>query len=163
THQPQAIKSSTSPPPNSTLQYSNPTSETSFSLRFNSPPTLHRSSDPPFPHPIHHPLPQNPLPPAQNLQRRPRLRRPLLHLLLSYTSSSPFALLDLHNYKSVAVDLDSETAWVDSGATLGEVYHQIGAKSRTHEFSSGVCPTVGVGGFQRKKQRRGLKMDRRLE
>ncbi|CAN0886095.1 Cannabichromenic acid synthase, partial [Linum grandiflorum] len=82
---------------------------------------------------------------------------------LSYTSSSPFALLDLHNYNSVAVDLDSETAWVDSGATLGEVYHQIAAKSRTHEFSGGVCPTVGVGGFQRKKQRRGLKMDRRTE
>ncbi|CAN0925335.1 Cannabichromenic acid synthase [Linum grandiflorum] len=53
---------------------------------------------------------------------------------LSYTSSSPFALLDLHNYNSVAVDLDSETAWVESGATLGEVYHQIAAKSRTHEF-----------------------------
>ncbi|CAN0889071.1 hypothetical protein LINGRAHAP2_LOCUS16012 [Linum grandiflorum] len=84
THQPQSIKSSTSPPPNSTLQSSNPTSETSFSLRFNSPPTLHRSSDPPFPLPIHHPLPQNPLPPAQNLQRRPRLRRPLLHLLLPF-------------------------------------------------------------------------------
>ncbi|CAN1226573.1 Berberine bridge enzyme-like 8 [Linum grandiflorum] len=66
---------------------------------------------------------------------------------LSYTSSSPFALLDLHNYNSVAVDLDSQTAWVDSGATVGEVYHQIAAKSRTHAFPGGVCPTVGVGGF----------------
>ncbi|CAN0919732.1 Tetrahydroberberine oxidase [Linum grandiflorum] len=66
---------------------------------------------------------------------------------LSYTSSSPFALLDLHNYNSVVVDLDSETAWVDSCATLGEVYHQFAAKSRTHEFPGGVCPTVGVGGF----------------
>ncbi|CAN1226575.1 Tetrahydroberberine oxidase [Linum grandiflorum] len=63
---------------------------------------------------------------------------------LSYTSSSPFALLDLHNYNSVAVDLDSQTAWVDSGATVGEVYHQIAAKSRTHAFPGGVCPTVGV-------------------
>ncbi|CAN1226581.1 Berberine bridge enzyme-like 8 [Linum grandiflorum] len=53
---------------------------------------------------------------------------------LSYTSS-------------VAVDLDSQTAWVDSGATVGEVYHQIAAKSRTHAFPGGVCPTVGVGGF----------------
>ncbi|CAN0898531.1 Tetrahydroberberine oxidase, partial [Linum grandiflorum] len=157
THQPQSIKSSTSPPPNSTLQFSNPTSETSFSLRFNSPPTLHRSSDPPFPHPIHHPLPQN-----HYLQLR-ICSGGHDYEGLSYTSSSPFALLDLHNYNSVAVDLDSETAWVDSGATLGEVYHQIAAKSRTHEFSGGVCPTVGVGGFQRKKQRRGLKMDRRLE
>ncbi|CAN1226569.1 Berberine bridge enzyme-like 9 [Linum grandiflorum] len=77
---------------------------------------------------------------------------------LSYTSSSPFALLDLHNYNSVAVDLDSQTAWVDSGATVGEVYHQIAAKSRTHAFPGGVCP--GYGNLMRKY---GLSVDNVLD
>ncbi|CAN1226579.1 Berberine bridge enzyme-like 8 [Linum grandiflorum] len=45
----------------------------------------------------------------------------------------------LHNYNSVAVDLDSQTAWVDSGATVGEVYHQIAAKSN---YPAGTSPEI---------------------
>ncbi|CAN1226499.1 Berberine bridge enzyme-like 7 [Linum grandiflorum] len=68
---------------------------------------------------------------------------------LSYRSPSPFVLLDLNNLRSIDIDLASETAWVQSGATLGELYYSIAnksKKSRTLSFPAGVCPTVGIGG-----------------
>jgi len=42
--------------------------------------------------------------------------------------------------------LKEETVWVDSGATIGELYHSIAQKSKIHGFPAGVCPSVGVGG-----------------
>ncbi|KAJ4836677.1 hypothetical protein Tsubulata_036285 [Turnera subulata] len=65
---------------------------------------------------------------------------------ISYVSDVPFFLLDMFNFRSVQVDLESETAWVEAGATLGEVYYRIAEKSKNHGFPAGVCPTVGVGG-----------------
>ncbi|PKA52267.1 Tetrahydrocannabinolic acid synthase [Apostasia shenzhenica] len=66
---------------------------------------------------------------------------------LSYTSSfGPFVLLDLQNFRSIDIDIGSLTAWVQTGATLGELYFAIAAASRTVAFSAGFCPTVGVGG-----------------
>lgn len=65
---------------------------------------------------------------------------------LSYVSSNPFVLLDMFNFRSIDIDLANETAWVQSGATLGELYYYIANKSNTHAFPAGVCPTVGVGG-----------------
>ncbi|KAF8027751.1 hypothetical protein BT93_E0618 [Corymbia citriodora subsp. variegata] len=66
---------------------------------------------------------------------------------ISYVSiSSPFFILDMLNFRSVEVDIEAETAWVQAGATLGEVYYGITAKSKVHGFPAGVCPTVGVGG-----------------
>lgn len=52
----------------------------------------------------------------------------------------------MFQFRSVLVDLEDETAWVDSGATVGELYYKIAEKSRIHGFPAGVCPTVGVGG-----------------
>ncbi|XP_022152424.1 berberine bridge enzyme-like 28 [Momordica charantia] len=65
---------------------------------------------------------------------------------LSYISHLPFIIVDLINLRSITIDVKHETAWVQSGATLGEFYYRIAEKSRTLAFPAGLCPTVGVGG-----------------
>ncbi|XP_058075654.1 reticuline oxidase-like [Magnolia sinica] len=65
---------------------------------------------------------------------------------LSSVSDMPFVIIDMMNLNHVTVDLESETAWVEAGATLGEVYHAIGTSSNHYAFSAGICPTVGSGG-----------------
>ncbi|KAF2310740.1 hypothetical protein GH714_016856 [Hevea brasiliensis] len=65
---------------------------------------------------------------------------------LSYLSQTPFIIIDLMNFRSIEVDIADETAWLQSGATLGELYYAIGKESRVHAFPAGLCPTVGVGG-----------------
>ncbi|CAN1795850.1 Berberine bridge enzyme-like 8 [Linum perenne] len=67
----------------------------------------------------------------------------------SYASSSaavPFLILDMCNLRAIDIDIQSETAWVQTGATLGELFHRIADESPIHAFPGGVCPTVGVGG-----------------
>ncbi|KAL2325208.1 hypothetical protein Fmac_024266 [Flemingia macrophylla] len=59
---------------------------------------------------------------------------------------TPFVIIDMMNLNHVWVDMDSETAWVEGGATLGETYYAISQASKGHGFSAGSCPTVGVGG-----------------
>ncbi|KAI4299284.1 hypothetical protein L6164_032758 [Bauhinia variegata] len=54
---------------------------------------------------------------------------------LSYVSQVPFVVLD-----------KLETAWVQSGATIGELYYSISQRSNVHGFPAGACPTVGTGG-----------------
>ncbi|KFK44883.1 hypothetical protein AALP_AA1G315400 [Arabis alpina] len=68
---------------------------------------------------------------------------------LSYISSAAtFFVLDLSNFRNITVDLndDGGSAWVQTGATLGELFYRIWEKSEIHAFPAGVCPTVGVGG-----------------
>ncbi|CAI0545719.1 unnamed protein product [Linum tenue] len=65
---------------------------------------------------------------------------------LSYVSDSPFFLIDMSNLRSIEVNIETNSAWVQSGAILGEVYHAIWEKSKVHGFPAGVCPTVAVGG-----------------
>ncbi|XP_042481063.1 berberine bridge enzyme-like 27 [Macadamia integrifolia] len=65
---------------------------------------------------------------------------------LSYVSNVPFVLVDLVNFRSVSVNVEDNSVWVQSGATLGEVYYRIAEKSRTFAIPAGLCPTVGVGG-----------------
>ncbi|EYU19100.1 hypothetical protein ABFS82_13G182900 [Erythranthe guttata] len=66
---------------------------------------------------------------------------------VSYWSAVPnFFILDMFNFRSVNVSIEDESAWVESGALLGEIYYRIAEKSSTHGFPAGVCPTVGVGG-----------------
>ncbi|KAM7507627.1 hypothetical protein LguiA_018080 [Lonicera macranthoides] len=68
---------------------------------------------------------------------------------LSYSSTSPiqFVMIDMLNLRSVDVDVANGTAWVGSGANLGELYYRIAEKSSTYGFPGGVWVTVGTGGF----------------
>ncbi|WRX12169.1 FAD linked oxidase [Theobroma cacao] len=65
---------------------------------------------------------------------------------LSYVSEVPFVLIDLVNLRSIDVNVENGFAWVEAGATIGELYFRIAEKSRTLAFPAGVCHTVGVGG-----------------
>ncbi|KAL2494151.1 FAD-binding Berberine family protein [Forsythia ovata] len=65
---------------------------------------------------------------------------------LSYVSEVPFAIVDMRNLRSISIDTKDKTAWVETGATLGQLYYTIASKSKTLAFTAGVCPTVGVGG-----------------
>ncbi|XP_021756960.1 berberine bridge enzyme-like 4 [Chenopodium quinoa] len=65
---------------------------------------------------------------------------------LSYVSNNPFVILDMFNLRSIDIDIPSETATVEAGATLGELYYNIARKSKVHGFPAGVCFTVGAGG-----------------
>ncbi|KAK7252201.1 hypothetical protein RIF29_35994 [Crotalaria pallida] len=65
---------------------------------------------------------------------------------LSFLSDVPFVLLDMFPLGSIDVDIEKGTAWVQAGATIGQVYYQIAKKSNVHAFPAGVCPTVGAGG-----------------
>jgi len=64
----------------------------------------------------------------------------------SYVSEVPFIILDLTNFREIEVDAENRTAWVQSGATIGELYYTIYQKNQNLGFPGGECPTIGVGG-----------------
>ncbi|KAL9229455.1 hypothetical protein vseg_004919 [Gypsophila vaccaria] len=64
----------------------------------------------------------------------------------SYVADVPFVVLDMLNMRSIDVNVEEETAYVQSGAVLGEVYYAVSQKSPVLAFPGGVCPTVGVTG-----------------
>ncbi|KAK7401461.1 hypothetical protein VNO78_12970 [Psophocarpus tetragonolobus] len=65
---------------------------------------------------------------------------------LSYFSKVPFIMADLINIRSIEISLADETAWVQGGASLGELYYKISKASKVHGFPAGTCPSIGVGG-----------------
>ncbi|KAK1677372.1 hypothetical protein QYE76_038220 [Lolium multiflorum] len=67
---------------------------------------------------------------------------------LSSRSQRPevFAVVDLAKLNNVHVDPQEATAWVNAGATIGELYYAISKAAPGLGFPAGVCPTVGVGG-----------------
>ncbi|KAI3712720.1 hypothetical protein L1987_71285 [Smallanthus sonchifolius] len=52
----------------------------------------------------------------------------------------------MSNVRSINVNIEEETAMVQVGATIGELYYKIWEKNKVHAFPAGVCPTVGIRG-----------------
>ncbi|KAI3914317.1 hypothetical protein MKW98_014924 [Papaver atlanticum] len=65
---------------------------------------------------------------------------------LSYTADVPFIVVDLFNLREINVDVKDEVAWVQSGATIGELNYRISEKSNTLGFPAGLWAAVGTGG-----------------
>ncbi|AES68535.2 FAD-linked oxidoreductase [Medicago truncatula] len=65
---------------------------------------------------------------------------------LSYLCKTPFIMIDLINIRLIDINLADESAWIQAGATLGELYYKISKASKVHGFPSGLCPSVGIGG-----------------
>ncbi|KAK1411746.1 hypothetical protein QVD17_32445 [Tagetes erecta] len=67
---------------------------------------------------------------------------------LSYTSYQhySFVVLDLKELRSITIETGEKTAWVESGATIGELYYWASQESQNLGFPAGICPTVGAGG-----------------
>lgn len=65
---------------------------------------------------------------------------------LSYVSEVNYVVLDMFSLHEVDLDIESGMAWVEAGATLGELNYQIANKSNVHAFPAGVCSSLGTGG-----------------
>ena len=67
---------------------------------------------------------------------------------LSYVSiiETPFIVVDLGKLRTIEVNIKESNAWVQAGATTGEVYYKIATKSKIHGFPGGIFTSLGFGG-----------------
>ncbi|KAG0495564.1 hypothetical protein HPP92_000255 [Vanilla planifolia] len=61
-------------------------------------------------------------------------------------NASFFLTVDISGLRSISFDSGHNSAWVQAGATLGELYYAVAKDHPTKAFPAGICPTVGVGG-----------------
>ncbi|KAE8731846.1 hypothetical protein F3Y22_tig00002511pilonHSYRG00399 [Hibiscus syriacus] len=52
----------------------------------------------------------------------------------------------MFNLRSIKVDVGKEVAYVQAGATLGELYYKTANQSNVHAFPAGVCTGLGTSG-----------------
>lgn len=64
----------------------------------------------------------------------------------SSVSKLPFVILDMFNLRSININIADEMAWVQAGASLGELYYKIANVSAVHGFSASAGPGVCTGG-----------------
>lgn len=64
----------------------------------------------------------------------------------SETNNVPFVVLDLAKLRAVTVNVEDNSAWVQTGATIGEVYYRISEKTKIRGFPGGLCTSIGIGG-----------------
>ncbi|KAL2474884.1 FAD-binding Berberine family protein [Abeliophyllum distichum] len=65
---------------------------------------------------------------------------------LSYLCKTPFVISNLVDLRLISIDLEEETTWVLSKATVGDLYYTIAQNSRIHGFPAGICQCVGIDG-----------------
>ena len=64
---------------------------------------------------------------------------------LSSTSQSPnLVIIDVMRLERVEVNMKTKTAWLESGATFGQLYSIIVTKTSLHGLPAEVCPIVDV-------------------
>jgi FAD/FMN-containing dehydrogenase len=64
----------------------------------------------------------------------------------SYVADVPFFILNTYAFRSIKIDVASKTAWVQAGASLGEVYYNINKTDPNLAFPAGYWATVCTGG-----------------
>ncbi|KAM3306555.1 berberine bridge enzyme-like 22 [Capsicum chacoense] len=68
---------------------------------------------------------------------------------LSFRSDTgqQFVIVDLSMLDDITIDENDETAWIQTGVTMGQLYYEIAKKSENLAFSGGLYPSVGSGGI----------------
>ncbi|EFH70087.1 hypothetical protein ARALYDRAFT_473604 [Arabidopsis lyrata subsp. lyrata] len=89
---------------------------------------------------------------------------------MSYLSTVDFVVLDMFNLRSIEIDPKLDTACVQSGATLGEIYYNVANKSNNlRGFPAGICPGLGArghfsgGGYGNMMRKYGLSIDNNID
>ncbi|KAL3341134.1 hypothetical protein AABB24_025608 [Solanum stoloniferum] len=58
-----------------------------------------------------------------------------------------FVIVDLFKLDDIYIDKNNETAWIQTGVTMGQLYYEIAKKGENLAFPGGLYPSVGSGGI----------------